>query len=178
LQHYQIPNDVYGKFLTSDYSIPIMNISNFTSLSSLTSLRKLKLNYLDEVRLNFFDILKTFKNLKKLYIYRIINTINNNQTTAIQSFLLNDLQQFECVSLPKESLINCFQIQKNYPNIRFRWYLKNEKEVGIVSFDIYEGNFSVRNEVDGKGVCLFASGDRYDGEWKNGNYEGRTFHIC
>jgi hypothetical protein len=42
--------------------------------------------------------------------------------------------------------------------------------------DEYEGEFSKTNKREGRGVCRFAHGDVYDGEWKAGKMDGRGIY--
>jgi hypothetical protein len=152
-------------------------------------LEKLKLHKVGKHVVEFFNLLKSFSNLKKLDIKRITkkdedrnNSKNLEKVKAIQLFFLENIKQFEYIKFPKLRYIHCFQIQKKYPNIRFRWYTElpdsNYKIDGI-----YEGNFeensidaSDLNQFGGRGVYQYKS-ERYEGEWKNGVREGMGVEL-
>jgi hypothetical protein len=78
--------------------------------------------------------------------------------------------------------IDCNQIQKNNPNIRFRWYItkhivledKNANLSDRYTYDYYEGEFEENSSINGKWVYSFTSdGGRYEGEFTNEKKEGR-----
>jgi hypothetical protein len=99
-------------------------------------------------------------------------SLNKARKTIIQSFFSENINQLDYIKFPRFNFINCYQIQKNYPNIRFRWYLT----VSYIGLDsIYEGNFedSMSNNFSGRGVFLYGNGIRFEGEWKSDFREGK-----
>jgi hypothetical protein len=137
----------------------------------------------------FKNFLKHFISLKKLYIKKIDFSGTTNATSIrICSFVVANLHQFEEINFPLVKFIDSFQCQKDYPQTRFRWYVRvqskdeNERQLGI-----YEGDFRKKNDPDenskfeGKGVLYLNCGngqsfdDRFEGEWKNGEiYIGKV----
>ena len=39
--------------------------------------------------------------------------------------------------------------------------------------DRYEGETNAQGKRDGRGTCKFATGDTYEGEWKDGRMHGK-----
>jgi hypothetical protein len=147
---------------------------NPSSLKSLTSLQKLKVNFLEGAHVsNFISALEKLTNLKKLDIIRMEKEFAHDEVTQFHSFLLNQLQQFEYVNLPRLRFIDACQIQKNYPNTRFRWYYFRSSGLSTLpSRDYYEGDFSVENKFEGRGLKSYFGGSMYEGEFKGGMKEG------
>jgi hypothetical protein len=133
---------------------------------------------------DFFELLKSFKNLKKLDILTIdandkreLNYKRN--ISPIQSYFSNSilLKQYESIKFPKLEHLDCSEVQKNNPNIRFCWY---------IVFTKYEGEWK-NNLKHGKGTLTYnVINDRciselikcsYVGEWKNDFRDGKGISI-
>jgi hypothetical protein len=117
---------------------------------------------------DFFDILKSCKNLKILYIQRIDyedKRLDIN-TSAIQSYISNSLSNYEVIKFPLLDFLNCSEVQMNNPNIRFCWYyyVNGGKYEGE-----YEDNSSMRHGIG----TMVDNRSRYVGEWKNDMKDGK-----
>jgi hypothetical protein len=150
----------------------------FIGLPYFTSLETIKLSFLEIDIIQFIEVIRTLKNLKKIDIGMIVD-LNDDQVIAFQLFLLEELHQFEEIRLPRMIYMDCRQVQKNYPRIRFIWYIKNFNIIsGTLCADFYEGNFGENNLFEGKGYLnSIGGGYRYNGEWKSGLREGKGTYI-
>jgi hypothetical protein len=177
-----------------DTFIPLPNYTFIQTVKE--TLQKLKLGKVERGNIvNFFELLKSFKNLKKLDILSIdvyhnpIELNYKNNIPTIQSYFSNSihLKQYESIKFRQIEYLNCSEIQKNNPNIRFGWYTPSGKYEGEWENNFMHGigtltheNYSDRcngelikysyvgewkNYREGKGISIDKEG-RYVGEWK------------
>jgi hypothetical protein len=153
-----------------DYSAKTFPLMSIECLKSFKSIEKLKLGSLPRNSvLQVFELLKSFNNLKELVIkYFHISGIQKNHLQLV----LYNFYRLEYVKLFRISYINCHQIQKIFPKVRFCWIIDAGFKGGVSAYGKYEGNFNDKNNNrEGRGV-YFSEGTRYEGEWKNDKREG------
>jgi len=57
-------------------------------------------------------------------------------------------------------------------------FIENMRSWHGTSSGIYTGNINVLKQPDGKGVMTYNDGDKYDGEWKDGEWHGSGVETC
>jgi hypothetical protein len=63
----------------------------------------------------------------------------------------------------------------NENNFNINNYNVNNKK-NLIMEDIYEGE--LKNELrNGKGICYYKNGNKFDGEWKNNKRDGKDFYL-
>jgi hypothetical protein len=104
-------------------------------------------------------------NLKKLTIKNLPNDLDENGVRHIEQLILENFDRYVFVSLSRMKYISCYQIQKQFPNIQFKWTDPN--------FGRYEGDFNNNNLREGRGVYFRGRKFKYEGEFKNDLRDGR-----
>jgi hypothetical protein len=125
--------------------------------------------------------LKHLNGLKILSIEKITDPLAHHGAiqNLINDYLLNNLHlnQFEVIKFPYLFYVDCYKVQKNYPQIKFRWTILNALDYERPIYDCYEGDFNENNATVGKGVYYWKNGNRYDGYFKNKLREGKGVYY-
>jgi hypothetical protein len=133
------------------------------------NLRKLKFTYTDDFSAKFVDAIMPLKHLEKIDICQIYSLdFERNGVNFQLTKFLNNFNQVKDIKFPLLNM-NCYDFQKKYPHIRFRWYTENDDP----NSGMYEGEFNEKSEFKGKGIYYFKNGDRYEGDFILNMMHGR-----